>query len=83
MDVTSLLSQSGFNFDPTWLFLTLIPSAVGLVLFIYGRKQQRVPHLAAGIALMVYPIFTPTIFSLLAVGAVICVGLWLAVRGGW
>jgi len=27
------------SFDPTWLFLSLIISGVGLALFIYGKKQ--------------------------------------------
>ena len=39
-------------FDPTWLFLSLIPGGVGFVLFVYGKKQERWPQLAAGIAFM-------------------------------
>src|SRR5216684_3268838 len=38
------------TFDPVWLFVSLIPSGIGLVLFVYGRKQQRWPQLAAGLA---------------------------------
>jgi hypothetical protein len=71
------------NFDPWWLFLSLIPSGVGFVLFIYGKKQARMPYLVAGIVLMVYPIFTPTVLSLVGVGATVCAALWLAVRAGW
>jgi len=71
------------NLDPLWLFLSLIPSGIGFVLFIYGKKQARMPYLVAGIVLMVYPIFTPTVLSLVAVGVVVCVALWVAVRAGW
>jgi hypothetical protein len=71
------------NFDPLWLFLSLIPSGIGFVLFIYGKKQARMPHLAAGIVLMLYPIFTPTLLSLVGVGVLVCVALWVAVRAGW
>jgi hypothetical protein len=71
------------NFDPLWLFLSLIPSGIGFVLFIYGKKQARMPHLVAGIVLMVYPIFTPTVWSLVGVGVLVCVALWVAVRAGW
>ena len=71
------------NFDPAWLFLSLIPSGIGFVLFIYGKKQSRMPQLVAGILLMVYPILTPTVLSLVLVGVVICAALWLAVRAGW
>ena len=71
------------NFDPTWLFLSLIPGGIGFVLFVYGKKQQRWPHLVAGLALMGYPYFTPTVMSLTLVGAAICAALWYAVRLGY
>lgn len=69
--------------DPTWLFLSLIPGGIGFVLFVYGKKQARWPHLAAGLAFMVYPYFTPTIVSMTIVGALIGAALWIALRGGW
>jgi len=40
-------------------------------------------YLIAGIVLMVYPIFTPTVLSLVGVGVLVCVALWMAVRRGW
>jgi hypothetical protein len=70
-------------FDPTWLFLSLIPSSIGFVLFVYGKKQERWPQLVAGLLLMVYPYFTDSIATLVGVGIAIVAGLWLAVRGGW
>jgi hypothetical protein len=70
-------------FDPTWLFLSLIPSGIGFVLFVYGKKQERWPQLVAGLLLMVYPYFTDSIAALVGVGIAIVAGLWLAVRGGW
>jgi hypothetical protein len=71
------------SFDPTWLFLSMIPAGLGFVLFVYGRKQQRWPHLTAGILLMAYPYFTQTALSMFGVGAIICVALWYVVRLGW
>ena len=71
------------NFDPTLLILSLIPSGVGFVLFVYGKKQQRLPQLATGIALMVYPYFTNTVLSLLGVGAALCGALYLMISAGW
>jgi hypothetical protein len=72
------------NLDASWLFLSLIPGGIGFVLFVYGKKEQRLPHLVAGILLMVYPYFTPTALSLFGVGAVICAVLWFGVyRLGW
>ena len=69
--------------DPTWLFLSMIPGGIGFVLFVYGKKQQRWPHIIAGILLCVYPYFTSTIAMMLGVGAAICAALWYAVRLGY
>ena len=71
------------NIDPTWLFLSLIPSGIGFVLFVYGKKQERWPQLAAGLALLVYPYFTDTVPWLVGVGVAIGVALWWAIRLGW
>jgi hypothetical protein len=71
------------NLDPAWLFLSLIPGGIGFVLFVYGKKQERWPHLAAGLALMIYPYFADTVPWLLGIGAVIGIALWWAVRIGW
>ena len=71
------------NFDPWWLFLSLIPSGIGFVLFVYGKKQQRWPQLSAGLAFMVYPYFTPSILAMCLVGIALGAALWVAVRGGW
>jgi len=69
--------------DPTWLLVSLIPGGIGFVLFVYGRKQQRWPHLVAGLLFMVYPYFTTSLVSLAATGAGIGFCLWYAVRLGW
>lgn len=71
------------SFDPTWLFLSLIPSGIGFVLFVYGKKQGRWPQLTAGLLLMVYPYFTPSLGSLLVIGGAIALGLWYTLHLGW
>jgi len=71
------------SIDPTWLFLSLIPSGIGFVLFVYGKKQERLPHMLAGIVFTVYPYFTSSIFALVGVGVVVGSALWMAVRAGW
>ena len=71
------------SIDATWLLMSMIPGGIGFVLFVYGKKQQRWPHLGAGIVLMVYPYFTSTIASMTAVGVAICVALWGLVRLGY
>jgi hypothetical protein len=37
------------------LFLGILAGVVGLAYFVYGKRQQRIGFLAAGIALCVYP----------------------------
>jgi hypothetical protein len=69
--------------DPTWLFLSLIPSGIGFVLFVYGKKLQRWPQLLGGLVFMVYPYFTPTLTTLTAVGLALGAAVWIAVRLGW
>ncbi|HTL44229.1 MAG TPA: hypothetical protein VL262_07800 [Vicinamibacterales bacterium] len=71
------------SFDPSSLFLSLIVSGVGFVLFTYGKKQDRFPHLAAGLVLMIYPYFVGSAVPMLLVGAAIVGALWLAVRSGY
>ena len=71
------------SLDPTWLFVSLIAGGIGFVLFVYGRKQQRWPQLAAGLLLMAYPYFTSSLVSLVAVGLVTGFVLRYALRLGW
>ena len=59
------------SLDATWLLLSLIPSGIGFVLFVYGKKQDRWPQLAAGVAMMVYPYFATSVVSLVGVGVAI------------
>jgi len=71
------------DLDPTWLFLSLVVSGIGFVLFVYGRKQQRWPQLVAGLVFLVYPYVTPGVPALVAVGLALGAALWTAIRLGW
>jgi len=71
------------DLDTNWLFLSLIPSGVGFVLFVYGKKEARMPHLVAGLVFMIYPMLATTVTSLLVVGGVTTAALWYAVHVGW
>lgn len=71
------------DFDPNLFMLTLIPSGIGFVLFVYGKKQQRIPQMVAGVAFAVYPYFTPSIALTMLVGVALGAGLWFAVRMGY
>ncbi len=53
------------------------------MLFVYGKKQERWPQLAAGLVFMVYPYFATSLVSLVATGLVIGFILWYSIRLGW
>jgi hypothetical protein len=70
------------DLSPGALVAALVVSTIGLGLYIYGKRAQRLPQLLCGILLMVSPCFTggPALTSGVAAAAIF--GLWLAVRAG-
>jgi len=71
------------DFDPTLLMLSVIPSGVGFVLFMYGRKSDRWPQLVTGILFMVYPYFTGSTISMVSVGVLLGAMLYVMIQVGW
>jgi hypothetical protein len=71
------------NVDSTWLMLSLIPSGVGLVLFVYGKKQGRWPQLAGGLLFMIYPYFAQSVVALLGVGVALAAAIYYVLQAGW
>ena len=71
------------HLQPGPFFASLIVSAIGLVLLHYGRKLARVPHLLVGLAMLIYPYFTPNVLSTVLVAVGLLGALWLVVRLGW
>ena len=55
--------------NATTLFVWTVIGSVGLGLFIYGKKQRRAPHLAAGVLFMVYPYFVSSLGATLGIAA--------------
>ncbi len=72
----------GIEFTPGWMMASMVISTVGFGLFMYGKKQRRVPQLIAGMALMIYPAFVPETLLLIGIGVLITGGMWYAVRTG-
>ncbi len=71
------------SLDPAWLLVSLVISGVGLGLFLYGKKQARIPHLVIGIVLMVYTYAVSSVFWMVVIGVLLLGALWLFVRLGW
>jgi ABC-type Na+ efflux pump permease subunit len=60
------------------LLASVVVSSVGMGLFIYGKKQKRMPHLAVGVVLMVYTYFVPGVLLIFLIAAVLLLLLYVA-----
>jgi len=76
------VDNSVMDFTPGYLIATLVSSTVGFSLFLYGKKQTRVPQLVVGCVLMVLPYFGGGAWWIGASSLVLVGGLTIAVRRG-
>jgi hypothetical protein len=71
------------NLDANWLLASLFVSSIGVVAFLYGKKQGRLPHIVIGLILVVYTYFVSNILLIFVIAAVLIALLWFVVRLGW
>jgi len=57
-------------------------STAGMGLFVYGKRQARLPQLGVGLALMVCPYFAPGAAAIWSVGGALALALAVALRWG-
>jgi hypothetical protein len=55
-------------FSTANLIVWIITGAVGMAYFIYGKKQEKIPFLVAGLCLCIYPYFFESVVALVLVG---------------
>lgn len=68
--------------DALSIIASLIVSSIGVVSFIYGKRQSRLVHMAFGAVLVAFPYFISNGWLVFAIGALI-IGLQvMAVRFG-
>ena len=70
------------DFSAGYLFASLFVSTIGFGVWIYGKKQRRMPQSFTGLAMIVYPYFLGSPAWILGIGAALLVGLWLVLRAG-
>lgn len=68
------------DLSPASLAASLLVSGIGFVLFSYGRKASRWPHLLTGLVLFVVTYVAPSPASSIGISAVVLAGLWFAVK---
>ncbi len=79
-DLTALPSLGLSLPSPAYLLGAIIFGLIGFGAFRYGRKCGRPVPLWLGVALMLYPYAISQTVLLYAVGAALCVGLFLGSR---
>jgi hypothetical protein len=65
------------------LMASLVIGAVGMGVFLYGKRQERYPQLIGGVALMVYPYFVGGQTLTWVIGGVIIAAITAAVQAGY
>jgi hypothetical protein len=61
------------------IIASIFVSGAGFVLFSYGKKQQRMPHLCAGLVMLIYPYFITDALLMLGVAVMLSALLWVLV----
>jgi hypothetical protein len=59
--------------DSNYLMLSLLFGAVGMALFLFGKKAQRIPHIVAGLALMTCPYFITNLIAMTSICVILAV----------
>jgi hypothetical protein len=71
------------DLDVSSIVAGFLVSGAGFVLFRYGRKMGRLPQVAVGLVLMVFPYFVPSVLLMFGIAAALCGLLYLAVQRGY
>jgi hypothetical protein len=70
------------SLDGGSLIASFVVSGLGFVLFEYGRRMKRVPQIAVGLILLIYPYFVGNAWAMLGIAVVLVALLWLALARG-
>lgn len=63
--------------DPSLLVSGLVISMIGLAIFVYGKKAQRMKGIAVGLVMMVFPMFVHSLIWMWLISGVCVAGLYL------
>ena len=71
------------NLDLSTIILGGFIGLIGAALVMYGRKEVRIPHIAVGLILLVYPYFVGNWIAVVAIAAALIGGLTFMSRLGY
>ena len=71
------------SLDANFLLASLLVSSIGMLHFVYGKRQSRLPHMGVGIVMLVYPYFIGSPLLMLVIAALLVLALVASVRLGW
>jgi hypothetical protein len=78
MDTLEALHSLGFEIpSPAYIFGAILFGLVGIAAYRWGKKTGRARSKWLGVALMLYPYAISQTWLLYAVGAALCVGIWI------
>lgn len=64
------------------LFASLFIGTVGFAIFIYGKKQNRIPQVVAGLAMIAFPFFIGSLWWMVGIAVGLLAVMTIAVRLG-
>ena len=70
------------DFDGSSFAASLLVSGIGFVAFSCGKSMKRLPQMAIGAALMVFPYFVDSWVLMLVIAAALLAALFAAIRLG-
>jgi hypothetical protein len=78
-----VVDDAAMNFSAGWLLSSFLVGSIGVGFFLYGKKQARLPQLAAGILMVIDSSGIISSPLWMCVGASAVLGaLWVALRAG-
>lgn len=77
------VQSTAMDFSAGSLFASLVIGTIGFGFFMYGKKQQRLPQLIAGVVLSVYPYFIGSVGWMVGIGVAVIAALMVVVRMGY
>ena len=70
-------------FSPSFLFASLIWGSIGAGYFIYGKKQQSLPAMVGGIAMVAVSYFVGSALTMSLICILLMVAVYMLVKRGY